>query len=214
MTVLSSRLRLSLLLLAAFCMPCVARAQSGGASVNVSGGVSGTVMLSSPGVTVASAEGVRASASHTADRSLLITLSGSTRGLTRLAVPVQIRSNTAYTLRATLRADGSDVSRLSVADARPTGHLVAADAAKALRVAAAFDARPGAVQTLPAGGLDRLRLPSPLELLGGPLVSLGGSPQTPQNALEVTLALSVESHAGGRTWTIELLLSATPAARF
>lgn len=213
MTALTFQLRLTLLLSAALCLPGLARAQSGGASVKVSGGVSRTVMLSSPDAAVVSAEGVRAASSHTPDRSLLITLSGATRGATRLAVPVQIRSNTAYTLHATLRADGSDVSRLSVADARPTGHLVAADAAEALTVAAAFDARPGAVQTRPAGGPNLLRFPSPLELLSGPLVSLGGAPQAPQNALEVTLALSVEPHADGRPWTIELLLSATPSAR-
>lgn len=206
--------RLHLFLITLLCLSGVARAQSGAASVKMSGGVSEMVTLSSPAGEGVSADGVRVTSSHNPDRSLSITLSGSTRDVTRVGVPVQIRSNTGYRLFATAKGEGADLSSLSVDDAHPTGNLVAADAAGALSVAAIFDARPGAGKLIPADGFNRPSLSSPVELLSGPRVSLGGMPGSPQNALEITLSLGVKPRAGVQVWTIELLLSAGPAAPF
>jgi hypothetical protein len=206
--------RLHLFLIPLLCLSGVARAQSGGASVKMSGGVSEMVALSSPERASVSADGVRVTSSLYPDRSLSITLSGSTRDVTRFSVPVQTRSNTGYRLFATAKADGADLSSLSVVDARPTGNLVAADAVGALSVAAMFDARPGAGKLIPADGFNHPRLTSLVEMLSGPRVSLGGIPGSPQNALQITLSLIVKPRAGIQVWTIEVLLSAAPAARF
>ena len=206
--------RLHLFLILLLCLSGVARAQAGGASVKMSGGVSGMVTLSSPWVTNVSADGVRVTLSQTPDQSLSIILSGSTRDATRVSVPVQIRSNAGYSLLAAAKANGAGLSSLSVADARPTGGLVAADAVGALSVAAIFDARPGAGKLIPADGFNHPNLSSPVELVSGPRVSLGGTSGSPQNALEITLFIAVEPRASNQAWSIELLFSATPAARF
>ena len=206
--------RLQLFLITFLCLSGAARAQSGGASVKMSGGVSEMVALSTPAGTSVSADGVGVTSSQTPDRHLSITFSGATHAPTRISIPVHIRSNAGYSLLAAAKADGADLSSLSLVDAHPTGGLVAADAVGALSVAALFDARPGAANVTPADGFNHPNLSSPVQLLSGPRVSLGGTPGSPQNALEVTLSLVVAPRAGQQVWSIELLLSAAPAARF
>jgi hypothetical protein len=180
----------------------------------MSGGVSEVVTLSSPAGASVSVDGVRVISSPTPDPSLNITLSGATHDLTEVRLPVQIRSNTGYRLLARAKVNGADLSGLSVIDARPTGNLVAADAVRALGVAAMFDARPGAGKLIPADSFNHPRLTSLVELLSGPRVSLGGTPGSPQNALQITLSLLVKPRAGIQVWTIELPLSAAPVACF
>jgi len=152
------------------------------------------------------------STSRNAERSLTVSISGVTRELTELRIPVQIRSNTGYRLLAAARGGGANLSSLLVVGARPTGTLAAADAAEAVSVAAAFDGRGGANQLTVAGG-NRPNPSALSELLSGPRVSLGGTLESPQNALEVVLSMTVEPQADGRSWTVELLLSAAPAER-
>lgn len=194
------------------CLTGVARGQTGGARVTASGGVSETVTLSFEHGTKVSDGVAGVASSHTGERALVINISGTARGRTRVSIPIRIRSNTAYRLLATARTDGANLAGLSVVGARPTGNLVAADA-EALSVSRMFDARLGGGHPFPADGFQRLGLTSPLELLSGPRVSLGGTLLSPQNALEVTLSMAVEPRAGGVAWAIELLLTAEPAAR-
>ena len=208
MAALSQR-RFSLFLMLMLCLVGVARAQSGGGSVHMSGVVSETVALSIPEGT--EAPGVLINTSRNADRSLTVTISGTTRELTEVTIPVQIRSNTGYRLFAAAQAGGSTLSSLLVVNARPTGNLVFPEAAEAVSVAGAFDGRRGASKSTLAGGSDRPSLSAPLDLLSGPRVSLGGTMLSPQNALEVTLSVAVAPQADGQGWTVELLLSAAPA---
>ncbi len=200
----------SLFLVTTLCLAAAARAQSGGGSVRMSGGVSRTVALSIPEGAAAPGGGPRLSTSRNADGSLTVTLSGTARELTELRVPVQIRSNTGFRLFAAAKAGGANLARLLVVEARPTGNLVAPDAAAAVSVAEAFDGRGGADESTTAGGSDGPNLSAPSELLSGPPVSLGGTLLSPRNALEVVLSVAVEPQSGGRGWTVELLLSAAP----
>ncbi|HWS86846.1 MAG TPA: hypothetical protein VN282_07770 [Pyrinomonadaceae bacterium] len=209
MTFIPSR-RLHLLLMTTLCLAGVARAQTSGACVAVSGVVSGTVALSFDQGARASDDGARAASSSGVGRALVITISGTERGLARVSIPILIRSNTGYRLLAAAKSDGAKLADLSVVEARPAGKLVAADA-EALRVPAMFDGRPGAGKSIPGGGPS---LTSPQELLSGPRVSLGGTLLSPQNALEVTLSVAVEPGAGGEGWAIDLLLTAEPGTRF
>ncbi len=195
--------RLGLLLMTALCVTAVARAQGGGGSVRMSGVVTSTVALSV--VQGAEVPGVRVTSARNADGSLNVTLTGSPRELTEVRVPVQVRSNAAYTLLAAARAEGADLSSLLVVEARPTGSLTAADAAGALSVAAPFDGRRD------PNDFNRADLSSPAELLSGPRVSAGGTLLSPDNALEVVLSVNVEPRTGARSWTVELLLSAADA---
>ncbi|HWW74252.1 MAG TPA: hypothetical protein VNZ44_02595 [Pyrinomonadaceae bacterium] len=198
------------LFLLTLCLAGVARAQAGG-SVRMSGGVSEFVTLSIARDAEASDKGVRVNVSQNAGQSLTVTVSGETRGPTEVRIPVQIRSNAAYSLSAGAPVGGSYLSSLSVVDARPTGNLVDALAVEKLSVAATFDAGRGVYNPTRAAGPN---LSSPSELLSGPRVSLGGTLQSPQNALQVTLSLTIEPRGAGQAWTFELLLSAAPTARF
>ncbi|HEX8119432.1 MAG TPA: hypothetical protein VF521_19290, partial [Pyrinomonadaceae bacterium] len=199
------------LLLTTLCLSGVARSQSGGGSVTASGVVRGTVALSFEERAETYAEGVRVASAHNEGGTLVIAIYGSTSELTRVNVHILIRSNTAYRLLAAAKADGANLAGLSVAGARPTGALVAADAVEALTAADVFDAGPGVVEYSPAGGLKRLSLSTPLELLSGPRISLGGTVGSPLNALEVTISASVEPRADGRAWAINLHLKPEPA---
>ncbi|HJQ31490.1 MAG TPA: hypothetical protein VJ866_04910 [Pyrinomonadaceae bacterium] len=207
MAALSPR-RFSLLLLT-LCLAGVARAQAGG-SVRMSGGVSEFATLSIPRNAEASDNGVRVNISRNADQSLTVTINGETRWPTEVRIPVQIRSNAAYSLSAAALFAGSDLKSLSVVGVRPTGNLVDPLAVENLSVAATFGAAPGVNNLTHAGGPNLFSS----ELLSGPRVSLGGTLESPQNALEVTLSLTIEPRGAGQAWTFELLLSAAPAARF
>jgi hypothetical protein len=201
----------SLSLLTMLCLAGVARAQAG-ASVKISGGVSATVALSIP--QEAAPSGTRVNSSQNADRSLTVIISGATRDFTVVRIPVQIRSNTGYKLFAKEGVGGSKLSSLLVVGARLTGVLAAPGAAEEISVTATFDGRRGTDNSTPPGGLNRPGLSALSELLSGPRVSLGGTLQSPHNALEVVLSVTVEPQAGSQDWTVELLLSAEPAARF
>lgn len=204
--------RLPLLLLTALCLAGVARAQSGGASVTASAAVSETVTLSFEERAGTLADGVRVASARKEGGTLVITISGVARDRTLINIPVRIRSNTTYRLIASAEAGGANLAKLSVAGVRPTGGLVAADAVEGLSVAGIFDARPGAVEATYAAGPRQRWLSSPLELLRGPRVSLGGTLSSPLNALEVTLSAAVEPRAAVPTWAVDLLLKAEPAA--
>ncbi|HJQ31126.1 MAG TPA: hypothetical protein VJ866_03050 [Pyrinomonadaceae bacterium] len=196
--------RFSLFVTLTLCLTCVARAQAGGGSIRMTGIVSELVALSIPQTT--EAPGVLVNTSRGADNSVTVTLNGNTRGLTEVRIPVQIRSNTAYRLSAAATSSGSDLKSLFVVGARTTGTLATPDAAEALSVAAAFDGRNGDGFNLP-------NLSNLSELLSGPRATLGGTLQSPQNAVEVTLSVAVAPQSDAQSWTVELLLSAAPAAQ-
>jgi len=199
------------LLLVVLCLTFVARAQSGG-SVRMSGGVSRTVALTIQQEAEVPESDVRVNVSRNADQSLTVTITGATRGLKELRIPVQIRSNSSYSLSAAAEASGANLSSLLVVGARTTGPLAAPEAAESVSVSAAFDGRNGADSVPPVGGSNRPNLSSPSELLSGPRVSLAGTLQTPQNALEVTLSITIEPRGASPSWRFELRLWATPAA--
>ena len=210
--------RFSLFLTLTLCLSGMARGQAGGGSVRMTGVVSELVALSIPQVT--ETQGVLVNTGRGADNSLTVTLNGNTRGPTEVRIPVQIRSNTAYRLSAAAKSSGSELKSLLVVGARTTGALAAPDAAAALSVAAAFDGRNGGGSSTPADGFSSTpagfnlpNLSTLSELLSGPRATLGGTLQTPQNAVEVTLYVAVSPRADAQNWTVELLLSAAPAGQ-
>jgi len=200
----------SLFLTLTLCLPGIARAQAGGGSITMTGVVSELVALSVPQTT--EAPGVLVNTSRGADNSLTVTLSGNSLGLTEVSIPVQIRSNTAYRLSAAATTSGSDLKSLLVVGARTTGTLAAPDAAEALSVAAAFDGR-SSNDSSTAVGFNLPNLSSPSELLSGPRATLGGTLQSPRNAVEVTLSVAVAPRADAQSWSVELLFSAAPAGQ-
>ncbi|MGA9997634.1 MAG: hypothetical protein WBP93_19620 [Pyrinomonadaceae bacterium] len=202
--------KLFVLLLTMLFLSRIAAAQSANASVTMSGSVSGTVALSLAPNAQTSGSGVQITSASSHDHTLTITLSGNTRHLTELEIPLHIRSNTGYKLSATARARGATLSSLLVVSARPTGKLVAADSVEALGVARMFDGRLGIAQShFGMRDSTSINLSSPVELLSGPRVSLGGTMISHDNALEVILSVVVEPQTGSDGWIIELVLPAS-----
>ena len=141
-----------------FLFPVSAGAQSG--SVALQGNVSETVALSIlPNFT---------------DKNVQVVSSGNSVRLTLSAgadaevirVPLLVRSNTGFKISAVL--ESQTTTHLSVVDVRPTGSLVSPEVVNAVR--------PEEVD---------LNSSQPLLVLAGPRVSLGGTLNSPNNALQV-----------------------------
>jgi|SRR6185369_1874141 hypothetical protein len=106
-------------------------------------------------------------------------------------VPLLIRSNTSFKISATFESKTAVLSELSVDNVRPTGTLVSPQIVSALHLNPQLD--PDTSQ--------------PLLVLSGPRISLGGTLNSPNNAMEVTLLIRLTPPAG--RWTAQLSLVAT-----
>jgi len=106
-------------------------------------------------------------------------------------VPLLIRSNTSFKISATFESKTAVLSELSVDNVRPTGTLVSPQIVSALHLNPQLD--PDTSQ--------------PLLVLSGPRISLGGTLNSPNNAMEVTLLIRLTPPAG--RWTDQLSLVAT-----
>ncbi|HYG78746.1 MAG TPA: hypothetical protein VD861_00075 [Pyrinomonadaceae bacterium] len=131
---------------------------------------------------------------------LNISVKGDGAGL--INIPLQLRSNAGFRLTASAGPGGASLSAMRVTGVRATGSLVASDALDAATQDASTDdahANPDASQ-----------FPSTRTLLAGPRISLGGTHDTPSNALEVTLLLEVRPPDGQEHASVELTLTALP----
>ena len=183
-----------------------AHAQTGAASVKLGGHVSGVVAVSVPeGQTLS--EGARVVIDDIEPTTVAVSISGSGGRKARVRLPLQLRSNVGYDLRASfISQDALDV-RLSVAGLRATGKFVHADALAAVRPGEAL-----------AGPQDtRLPLPtiqnqrSPFAVLSGAPISKAGTFSSPDNAVEVVLSIEIQPQTEGRPWSTRLTLSAAPS---
>jgi len=111
-----------------------------------------------------------------------------------IRVPLLVRSNTSFKISAIFETKTAMLSELSVEDVRATGSLVSPQVVNAVRVNPHLDPE----------------LSQPLLVLTGPRVSLGGTLNSPNNALEITVLIR---------WTqglprepIHLMLAATPVS--
>lgn len=100
-----------------------------------------------------------------------VTLSGTDA---EFRVPLLVRSNSDFKISVDFQSGTAVLTHLSVIDVRPTGSLVSPDVVNALR-------RPEV----------DVNVSQPLLVLSGPRVSLGGTLQSPNNALQVTLLIRV-----------------------
>ena len=98
-------------------------------------------------------------------------------------VPLLVRSNSGFKISADLESQTESqtavLTHLSVIDVRPTGSLVS----------------PEIVNALVSSRVD-LDASQPLLVLSGPRVSLGGTLNSPNNALQVTLLIRMQPQAG------------------
>ena len=179
-----------------------AAGQSASGSVTISGEVSRAVFLDIAPAAQLSADNFRVT--HTQQDAHTVHLSISVAGTDArlVSIPLQLRSNTGFRLSASAELSDASVSTLRLTEARATGSLVAADAVNAAtRDAASGDAHADTYSS---------QFPSTRMLLTGPRISLGGTRDTPSNALEVTLLLEVRPHEGHQNSNVELTLTASP----
>ena len=145
-----------------FLAPVCLHAQTG--SVTIQTRVSETVVLS-----------VLPNSTHesivSSGGTVRVTLSGAD---TEFRVPLLVRSNSSFKISAVFESQTAVLTHLSVIDVRPTGSLVS----------------PEVVNGLVRPEVD-VNVSQPLLVLSGPRVSLGGTFQTPNNALQVTLLIRV-----------------------
>ena len=100
-----------------------------------------------------------------------VTLPGADSPVVR--VPLLVRSNTGFKISAVFESKTPVLSELSVVDVRATGGLVSPQVVNALHVEPQIDSDTS----------------KPLFIVSGPRVSLGGTLQSPNNALQITLLI-------------------------
>ena len=171
-------------------MPAVAEAQT----VTLQGRVSETVAISvSPHLlrddvavdVVNSSGGVR------------MTLSGKNAKSAVIRVPLIVRSNTNFRISGIFESSTAQLAQFSVIDVRATGRLVSPEAINKLEIPPQFIRR----------GLKKNDssedFSSPFFVLSGPRVSLGGTLESPNNALQITLLVRLNSESVG-SWLAHL----------
>jgi hypothetical protein len=193
-------------------LPIVAQGQTRLGSVTMKAGVSEFVALSA-GPTMPQ-HNLRIDAQGDPG-SLTLTLSGSATDVVEVRVPILIRSNSSYNVSALVRSQAATLASFVVLDARPIGRFVATDALTNLNVTRELDRRAtnGQGQTTAANSLP-LSLSTPLSILSGPRVSLAGTLNSADNALEVIILIAVKPDAGATGWLTSVSLSGSPAHPF
>ena len=117
-----------------------------------------------------------------------LSLSGANRELQVIRVPLLVRSNTAFKISAAVDAATADVTELSMIDVRATGTLASPQV---------------------AGAVEVIDLSPPSLVLTGPRVSLGGTLQSPNNALQITLLIRLQPKSDS-AWSLQLTFVGEP----
>ena len=123
-----------------------------------------------------------------------VTLSGTDSQVIR--VPLIVRSNSGFKITAVFESQTAVLSELSVADVWATGRLVSPQIVNALQVKSQLD--PDTSQ--------------PLFVVSGPRVSLGGTLNSPNNAVQITVLIRLKPEQP-RELPIHLTFAATPVSQ-
>lgn len=172
-------------------LPASVEAQT--SSVRLQGAVSETVALSVLPILIDDnvAAGVVSSGN-----TVRITLSGAANDAV-IRVPLLVRSNSGFRVSAAVESQTAALTQLSIADIHATGSLVSPQAIGQLNVPQPFNLR----------GLPEsptwLDLSRPVLVLTGPRVSLGGTLDSANNALQVTVLIHLRPQSTGQ-WLVHL----------
>src|ERR1041385_2131560 len=121
-----------------------------------------------------------------------------------IRVPLLLRSNIGFKISAVFESDNATLAQLSVIDVHPTGKL-ASSRVNLVTLTPRFDLQ----------DLDKVSRTAPVSvsqpalILSGPRISLGGTLESPNNALQLTLLIRLQPHEP-RTWVVHLTFVATP----
>ena len=179
-----------------------ARAVAQNAGVVLNGAVSETVTLSVPRILPPGT--IKTDVVNTGSNRVDVTFSSTDKnGVIRL--PLLVRSNCGFKLTAVLNSNAAVVTQVVITSLQPTGPLVSRQAVRDVKIARRFDARgPEERVSGPVG----LELSQSLLVLSGPRISLGGTLDSPGNALEIVVLIHLKSDSGPATSHLTLL--ATP----
>lgn len=177
-----------------------ARTVAQNAGVVLNGAVSGTVTLSVPRLPPANP--IKADVVNTGNRVDIAFSSADKDGVIRL--PLLVRSNCGFKLTGVLDSSSAVVAQLVITSVQATGSLVSKQAVRDVNIAKRFDARGPAGKLFP----ESVELSESLPVLSGPRISLGGTLDSPGNALEIVLLIRLKSESGPVTSHLTLL--ATP----
>jgi|SRR5436190_10392035 len=189
-------------------VPVCVEAQSGGSSVILRGTVSETVALSIPSNSTQNDFNMNVVSSGGAVR---VTLSGT--GTPAIRVPLIIRSNSNFKISAEVESKTAELTQLSVVDVRATGALVSPEAVSDLNVAQQFDRRGLSEDLTSVPGASPLDISRPLFVLSGRRASLGGTLDSPNNALQVTFLIRINPQAG-QGWVVNLTFAGNAVSIF
>jgi hypothetical protein len=121
-----------------------------------------------------------------------VTLSGPVSPVVR--VPLLVRSNCSFSISGMVESTTAELAEFSIADVHATGTLVAPNAITGLNA--------------PSNPLDLSR---PFLVATGPRVSLGGTLNSPNNALQITVLIRLKPEPA-RDWQLHLTFVATPGS--
>ena len=190
-------------IIAVLCVPVAGvKAQTGG--VTLKGSVSKTVALA---VLPNSTEGNVETDVTSSGNTVRITLLGDTTAAPVIRVPLLVRSNSGFKITAAVESQTAALNQLLVTDVRATGTWVSPQAIAGLNVPRRFDV-PGLNESA-ASAPNLLDNVSPVVLVSGPRVSIGGTLVSPNNALQITLLIGLKSPPA-HVWSIQLTLVGTP----
>lgn len=186
-------------------LPLKVEAQTGGSSVALRASVSETVALSVP---PSSTHGDVAIDVVSSGNTVRLTLSGTGPGSSVIRVPLLLRSNIGFKISAVAESKTALLNQLSVIDVRATGGLVSPEAVNNLEIPKHLDLRRLEESVASANGFSTSDISDPFLVLSGPRVSLGGTLNSSNNALQVTLLIRTKSQSA-QDWMVHLTFAAT-----
>jgi hypothetical protein len=136
-----------------------------------------------------------------------ITLSGVNSEASVIRVPLLVRSNSGFRISAALETSTAVLTELAILDILATGELVSPQAINGLNVPPELDSR-GLSKSLSSvrNLLDDVR---PFLVASGPRVSTGGTLNSPNNALQITVLMDLKPQTS-RDWSVQLTFVAEP----
>jgi len=175
------------------------------AGVVLNGAVSRTVALSVPRILPPNT--IKTDVVSTGNRVDITFSSADKDGVIRF--PLLVRSNCGFKITAALNSNSAVVTQVVITSVQATGPLASRQAVRDINIAGGFDARgPDEKVFRSSGGLE---LSEPFPVLSGPRISLGGTLDSPGNALEIVLLIRLKSASGPVSSHLTLL--ATPELR-
>ncbi len=119
-----------------------------------------------------------------------------------IRVPLLVRSNSGFKISAVVESTTAKLTQLSVIDVRAKGNLVSPLAVSELKVSQPLDRK---LEERTSELRNPLDISNPMLVLTGPRVSLGGTNDSPNNALQITLLIQVTPQPAQR-WQARLTL--------